>query len=183
MAQSETGHAPNRCYIDQDGDLHLNGANFRINESGAVMSPTELGYLDGITPGAVAASKAVVADANGAIDNLTILTALILTGKLRLKRSAVAAAGSAQGNAAALNTGFNVVSGADNTTGVVLPTPGACEICVVKNNTSGKNLPVYPGTNAAIDAGSANAAANQASLEIAIYFADSATQWYKLKTG
>lgn len=64
MASTEAGHHANRVYVDQDGDLHLNGANLRIDESGTVMSTTELGYLDGITAGAATASKAVVLDSS-----------------------------------------------------------------------------------------------------------------------
>ena len=74
MAQSEAGHAPNRCYVDQDGDLHLNGANFRMDESGSILSTTELGFLDGVTAGTVTASKAVVADANSGISGLGTVT-------------------------------------------------------------------------------------------------------------
>lgn len=34
MASSEAGHHPNRVYIDQDGDLHMNGANRWLDENG-----------------------------------------------------------------------------------------------------------------------------------------------------
>jgi hypothetical protein len=181
MATTEAGHASNRSYFDRDGILHLNGASIALDESGTSLSPTEASYLEGITPGTVAASKAVIADANGAVDTLTILTALVMSGKLRFKTSAVAAAGSGQANGGSLNTGFNQVTGADNTTCVVLPAPAAGEFVAVKNTVSGKNLPVYPSANVAIDASSVNAAVNQASLEIAIYIAHNTTQWYKLK--
>lgn len=33
MATLESGHHPNRVYIDQDGDLHLNGAKIRVDET------------------------------------------------------------------------------------------------------------------------------------------------------
>src|SRR3990167_2855784 len=65
MAQSEAGHAASRVYIDQDGDLHVNGANFRLDESGTIISATELGWLDAVTAGTGAASKVVTLDANG----------------------------------------------------------------------------------------------------------------------
>lgn len=34
MATSETGHEANRMYVDSDGDIHLNGANLRLDELG-----------------------------------------------------------------------------------------------------------------------------------------------------
>jgi hypothetical protein len=36
MPTTEAGHFPNRIYDDQGGNFHINGANFYINESGAV---------------------------------------------------------------------------------------------------------------------------------------------------
>lgn len=64
MAQTESGHHANRVYVDQDGDLHLNGANLRIDETSGTMTVTDLAKIDGITNGAAAASKAVVLDAS-----------------------------------------------------------------------------------------------------------------------
>jgi len=45
MATTEAGHHPDRCYIDLDGNLHLNGSSIYANESGSVVSPTELANL------------------------------------------------------------------------------------------------------------------------------------------
>lgn len=70
---AETGHEPSRSYFDQAGAFHLNGASFfndaeqDISTSLEVLndlSPSELQYLDGLTAGTIAASKAVVVDAN-----------------------------------------------------------------------------------------------------------------------
>lgn len=49
---TETGHFPNRCYIDQDGQLHLNGANFYADELGAkvlgsLATPAGAGFTGG----------------------------------------------------------------------------------------------------------------------------------------
>lgn len=70
---AEAGHLPNRVYLDQSGDFHLNGASF-FNDAEAdiadslevlnSLSPAELSYLDGVTAGTVTASKAAVVDAN-----------------------------------------------------------------------------------------------------------------------
>lgn len=66
---AEAGHEPNRCYIDQNGDLHLNGAKF-FNDAEVDMAPglesvgsvsaAEMSFVDGATAGAAVASKAVV---------------------------------------------------------------------------------------------------------------------------
>jgi len=75
MATTETGHNPNRVYIDRDGNIHLNGSSLYLDESGTAFSGTEAAYTDGITPGTVTASKAVVVDSNkdaSALRNLTV---------------------------------------------------------------------------------------------------------------
>lgn len=74
MPTTEAGHEPNRCYFDQDGNLHLNGANLYSDESGTTLAPGELSVLD-VTAGTVTASKAVVVDANkdaSAFRNVTV---------------------------------------------------------------------------------------------------------------
>ena len=94
--------------------------------------------------------------------------------------SAVAAAGSTQSDAAALSQGLNVVTGADGTKGVVLPTAVPGMQVIVKGDTAGV-LKVYPADSAAINALSADAAMSLASGKIpAIFVASSATQWYTL---
>src|SRR4051812_36585118 len=114
MATTEAGHHPNRVYIDQDGDLHLNGANLRTDEAGAVLSPTELGFVDGVTPGTVAASKAVVVDANkdaASFRDITLRSAT-LTGNLSLSatNAITAFATGGQASATALTTDFNRIT-------------------------------------------------------------------------
>lgn len=99
---------------------------------------------------------------------------------LRFAVAAVAAAGSAQGDAAALIEGINVVSAADGTKGVILPTAVAGMIVIVKG-TAAAVLKIYPATGAAINAVSANGAMSLASGAIpAILVATSATQWYTI---
>lgn len=94
--------------------------------------------------------------------------------------TAVTAAGSNQGDAAALARGFNVVTGADGTKGVILPTAAPGLIVTLKGVTAGV-LKVYPATGATINGLSANAAISLASgLIPATFQASSATQWYTL---
>lgn len=45
MATTESGHAPNRCYKDQDGHFHLNGSTFYTDESGGALTAAELANI------------------------------------------------------------------------------------------------------------------------------------------
>lgn len=90
----------------------------------------------------------------------------------------VAATGSVQGDAAAIPTGdFVVVTAADGTKGVILPTPTAGQQILVKNNAAAI-LKVYPATGGAINGLSANAAISMAANTPAIFAASSPTQWF-----
>lgn len=78
---AEAGHHSSRFYVDQNGDVHFNGASvFDSNEvdiaseidtlTGLTASSTELNVLDGVTAGTVTASKGLVVDASKALDVL-----------------------------------------------------------------------------------------------------------------
>jgi hypothetical protein len=118
-------------------------------------------------------------------DNVTInsgtatLQTLKLTGGVRLPVAVVEAAGANQGNAAALSEGLNVVSAADGTKGVRLPTAVAGAVVIVKN-TVAQILKIYPATGGAINAVSANGSLNIAASTSVILVASSATQWYSV---
>lgn len=94
--------------------------------------------------------------------------------------ASVTAAGSVIGDAAQLSQGLNIVTGADGTKGVILPTAVAGMQVIVKGVTAGV-LKVYPKTGATINALSASAAISLASgATPAIFVASSATQWYTI---
>lgn len=76
----------------------------------------------------------------------------------------VAAAGSSAADAAEVFEGFNEVSAADDTTGVILPVGRDGAICIVKSTVSAKSLKIYPDTGNKINAGTANAAVTQSPL-------------------
>lgn len=100
----------------------------------------------------------------------------------RIKRSAVvAAAGTDNTNAAALSEGFQTVSGANGTVGVILPAAGVGAIVIVKGVTAGV-LKVYPDEGAAInDLTATTGAISLASGKIPVIFIkDTATQWYTI---
>lgn len=92
--------------------------------------------------------------------------------------TSVTAAGSAIGDAAQLSQGLNVVTGADGTKGVILPTAVPGMVVYVKGVTAGV-LKIYPKSGSTINALSASAAMSLASgATPAILVASSATQWY-----
>lgn len=92
--------------------------------------------------------------------------------------TAVTAAGSVIGDAAQLSQGLNVVTGADGTKGVILPTAVPGMQVYIKGVTAGV-LKVWPKTGAQINAVGASTAMSLASgATPAILVASSATQWY-----
>ena len=94
--------------------------------------------------------------------------------------TAVTAAGSVIGDAAALSQGLNIVSGANGTLGVILPPAIPGMTVIVKGITAGV-LKVWPQTGAGINAIGASTAMSLASGAVpAIFVASSATQWYTL---
>lgn len=115
---------------------------------------------------------------------VTSLTATAATAtSLKLAVSAVNAAGSVIGNAAALAAGLNVVAGADNSKGVQLPAASAGLVAIVKSTTASKILKVYPQVNSAIDALGANNAYSTAAVAngaAVMFVASNATTWRSL---
>jgi hypothetical protein len=102
-----------------------------------------------------------------------------VTGPVRLPVAAVAAAGANQGNATALSEGLNVVSAADGTKGVRLPTAVAGTVVIVKNTAAGALL-IYPATGAAINAVAVNGSYSITNLTSTMLVASSTTQWYSV---
>jgi len=109
-------------------------------------------------------------------------TASVTFGKMpRIPTATVAATGTNQGTAAAVTEGFTLVTAADDTVGVILPSAVAGMQCIIKSSVSNKILKVYPNTSDAINALSANAAISLASgPTIAHFIAYDATTWYTL---
>ena len=102
------------------------------------------------------------------------------TGAVRLPVATVAAAGTNQGTAAALSEGINIVTGTNDTKGVILPTAVAGMVVIVKNTVSGKTLKLYPASGAAINAVAANGSYDLGSVLSTLLVASSATQWYSV---
>ncbi len=91
--------------------------------------------------------------------------------------TSVAATGNNQANGNSLSTGFTVVSAADGTKAVVLPSAAAGQVVILKN-TVDNVLKVFPASADAVNAGAANAVFNQTNLTCVTYIAIDATTWY-----
>lgn len=90
-------------------------------------------------------------------------------GSGTLEQATIAAAGSAQGSAAALTALTNIITGASGSNGVILPA-GAVNLQVTVINTSASNaLLVYPDSGGTLNGGAANASASLAAKKGATY--------------
>lgn len=104
----------------------------------------------------------------------------IFSAMFRVPRATVAAAGTVLADAAQLANGYTTVTAGDGTKGVKLvATPAAGSMALVKNNSAAV-LKVWPDAAATINAIGANGAISMAANTIAIFMADSTTQWYTL---
>lgn len=102
-----------------------------------------------------------------------------VTGNWVVPCATVAATGSAQSDAASVANGFTLVSGADATKGVKLPSASAGQICIIKNGAAAI-LKIYPSSSDAINALSPDAALSIAANTSVMLIAYNATTWYSL---
>lgn len=92
----------------------------------------------------------------------------------------VAGAGSVIGDAAALNTGFTVITGANGTLGWKLPVTTGGDVVILKGTTAGV-AKIWPQTGGQINAVGTSTAMSLASGAIpVILISISATQWYTI---
>jgi hypothetical protein len=96
--------------------------------------------------------------------------------------AAVAAAGSAQGDAGDLTGVVNNVSGADGTKGVVLPAAAAGLVVLVYSSVATNGLKVYPASGDDINDGSTDAAVTIEGKTFALFVALDATTWAAMYT-
>ena len=90
----------------------------------------------------------------------------------------VAAAGNSQGTATAIQGGLSIVTGADGTKGVVLPTPKVGELIIVLNASEASVLEIWPASGGEINTALPDASFSVAAMGLFIAVATSATQWY-----
>lgn len=101
---------------------------------------------------------------------------LLLQGTLKLTVAAVTANGGNQAQAAALSSGTNLVSGADSSKGVVLPSAAAGTVVHVYNDGAA-HLVLYPGVGDDINGGTANAGVNLEGSSAALCIAMDSGTW------
>ena len=96
-----------------------------------------------------------------------------------LKTETVAAAGSVIGNATALSAscGLSIVTGADDTKGVILPVAQVGLVHEVYSSQATNGLKIYPQVNSTLNGGSANSAIVIEGLSLARFVGTSATNW------
>jgi predicted RecA/RadA family phage recombinase len=110
-----------------------------------------------------------------------VRTALNLMSTKAPPRGKVLSTTAAGGNiatAAALVEGFNLVAGANDSLGVILPKPQVGSQVHIKNAVGNKYLNVYPHVAGIINDGSANGAVKQTNNCIRTYYALDTTNWY-----
>jgi hypothetical protein len=109
------------------------------------------------------------------------LTTPIITADVQ---AALAAAGSAQADAAAITVtspGIVTSTGGNNAAGIRLPTGNTGDMYFIKN-TAADILFVYPATNCSINAIAANTKINLATVTSAMFVKVSATLWQTIPT-
>jgi predicted RecA/RadA family phage recombinase len=174
------------------GALALEGIFDVPKETGAIAVGSEVYWqTDGTPVTGDASSGAATANDGGGVSFIGYATVAAASGdsyvRVRLAESpsgrlvqrTVAAAGSVQGDAAAIPAGktFILATGADATKGVILPALGAGQYVVIKN-VDNAVLKVYPASGGTINVLSANAAISMAARTIATFIGSSATQVY-----
>lgn len=123
----------------------------------------ELELLDGALAGTVVNSKAAIYSS---------------AGRLARSSAVVAGAGTIQGDATAMTAELNVVTGADGTVGVKLPTSAADNVVIVINSSASAVMKVYPALGAQVNALGANAAFSLGPDRMAVFIGRSTTLWY-----
>lgn len=104
----------------------------------------------------------------------------VFTGVIKFSREAIAAAGSAASDAAALTKQVNLVTGADGAKGVALPAAAAGISIYIVNTSATANLLVYPvnGGNDNINSLAEDLPYSMSPGQESWFIASSATQWY-----
>lgn len=178
---------------NQIGALSIEGIYDICKVNGAMSRGDKLYWdADGDPQGGTAASGAATTDASkGNFMGFVITAALAGDATVRVllcsdpqlmnsvSSTTVAATGSVQADAAAIGTGFTLVTAGDGTKGVKLPSAAAGKMAIVKNG-AGAILKLYPDTGDAINALSANASLNMASNTSAVLVAYNDTTWYSV---
>jgi hypothetical protein len=132
-----------------------------------------------------ATATMTIPDTNGAASFVMTAAAQTIGGAKTfstmpiIPAATVAATGVDQTDAAAITTGFTLVTGADDAKGVKLPAAAAGLVCIIKVD-AGADLKVWPNTGDAINAIAANSAMTVVDDVCFMLVALDATTWYTL---
>lgn len=159
--------------------LGVNGATVYLGANGRLLAAAPATGISQ-TLGTIGVVSALVGTVAFSISHdFSALANITIPGNLIRTEAVAATAGNGTvGQATALTSDVNAVTGADNTKAVKLPTAVAGMTVYVTNTDASHTLPVFPATGGAINALSANAAFTLAPGETAIFEATSTTQWY-----
>jgi hypothetical protein len=163
---TEAGHHASRAYLDQSGNLHLNGAKV-YDASEADLTSTLNGVATAAVAGTAEASKVPVLGAGKNLDALTV-TALTTGTETTTVGASTAAAGTDTTNAGALPAGTGKVyptTAANDTKGVKIDATDKVtgRMLLIGNGVADKILKVYGPTGAVINGAAADAAFSSAS--------------------
>lgn len=120
--------------------------------------------------------SAIDADGNATVTSM-VQSSAVFSVMPQIPTATVAATGTVQADAAAITTGFTLVTGADDAKGVKLPAAAAGLWCIIKV-ADGADLKVWPNTGDAINAIAANSALTVVDDVCFALIAYDATTWY-----
>lgn len=121
--------------------------------------------------------------ASGSTGNILEKITLLPVGGLRITDiGSLAGTGTVQANAASIARTFTKVTNADNTVGVILPSPTAGDLYLVYSNTATNGLKIYPHSAGTINDGSANASITIEGKSLALFVANDTTNWTAMYT-
>lgn len=175
-------HEDGQWAVPKDASTFSDGDPVFWNATGNPTGGTNgTGAATSSPAGAVFMGYAVVEDGTSVLtgDATVIVDAAGAPKHRETVNADVAATGSTQADAAQVYEGFTVVTGADATKGVILPTAVPGMRVTIKNGTAAV-LKVYPKTGGAINAVATNGAFSVPASTPVILVAKTPTQWYSI---
>lgn len=148
------------------------------NTGGAVTILSGAGDASNGTAGAIILDSSGTGATKGAITIATNAASLTFGKMPRLPFTTVAANGGNLATAGVLVEGINLVTGADNSKGVILPSCVNGKTCIVISQTTDKTLKIYPPVSKQINGAGANNAITLAANGTALLMSEGANAYY-----
>lgn len=146
------------------------------------VKPDQIDVTTAATGAALVATNTTQTLTNKTLTSPTLTSPTITTPIMTINAATLAAAGDAIGNAGAIVTsspGFVLVTGADGTKGVRLPTAAAGNVFWIKNiEAANAVLKVYPPSGGTINDETANTAVAPAANTAYLFIAYNSTAYY-----